>query len=66
MSRYNTFGAQNNSSGGSNSAYGYPTTNDRVLDNLNKASFLLNDNEPTTTYMDGYNIGFTQPNLAQN
>jgi hypothetical protein len=61
--RYNTFGAQAHSSGGSNSAYGYPTsTNDRVLENLNKASFLLNEPEPTTTYMDGYNVGFTQPN----
>lgn len=44
------------SSGGSQSGYGM-TSNDRVKDNLDKAQFLLNDND-SNAYMDGYNIGY--------
>lgn len=56
--RYSTFGRDNQmqSSGGSQSGYGM-TSNDRVKDNLEKAQFLLNDND-SNTYMDGYNIGY--------
>ena len=63
-SRYSTFGNDNRmqSSGGSNSGYGNPSTqNDRVQNNLANAMSLLDDAGPTNTMIDGYNVGFSQP-----
>ena len=61
INRYSTFGDRNQfgqSSGIQNTYYG--GSQDRVMDNLNRAQQLLEEPE-TRTYMDGYNLGFGQP-----